>query len=118
MHNNEELLQLDQDLLDGYVQSLGLDMVRKMFDLYSQQVVIYMNDIEESLLNDNAQQWQEHCHKMKGAAGSVGLKSLHARLKLMEKTTATISEKSSQLTELRLHNQQALLDFNDWLVSV
>ena len=118
MDNNEELLELDQALLDSYVQSLGFDMVRKMFDLYSQQVVIYMNDIQASLLSDNTLQWQEHCHKMKGAAGSVGLKALHARLKIMEKTTASISEKDSQLTELRLHNQQALLDFNDWLTRV
>ena len=118
MHNNEELLELDQGLLDSYVQSLGFDMVRKMFDLYSQQAVIYMNDIQASLLSDNTLQWQEHCHKMKGAAGSVGLKALHARLKIMEKTTASISEKATQLTELRLHNQQALLDFNDWLTRV
>jgi hypothetical protein len=52
---------------------------------------------------------------MKGAAGSVGLKSLHAKLALMEKTSADITEKAQQLAELKDHNQQALVHFTVWL---
>jgi HPt (histidine-containing phosphotransfer) domain-containing protein len=118
MNKNEECMQLDKDLLEGYLQSLGFNIVKQMFDLYTQQVTLYLNDIETSLLCDKVEQWQEHCHKMKGAAGSVGLKSLHARLKLMEKTTANANEKTSQLNELKLHNQQAMLDFNNWLANI
>ena len=54
---------------------------------------------------------------MKGAAGSVGLKALHARLKAMEKTTAGTDGKAQQLADLKTHNQQAIEDFNDWLLS-
>ncbi len=115
MHKNNELIQLDNELLDGYLQSLGKDVVRKMFALYCQQVIIYIDDIESSLLNESAQLWEEHCHKMKGAAGSVGLTSLHARLKLMEKTTDNTSDKTRQLVELKIHNKQAIVDFKNWL---
>ena len=115
MIKNNEFIQLDNELLNGYVQSLGVDVVNKMLTLYKQQVAIYLKDIEESLLGGNVQLWQEHCHKMKGAAGSVGLKTLHARLKIMEKTTADSSDKTHQLMELKTHNQQAIAEFNDWI---
>lgn len=115
MDEINDLIQLDVELLDGYVQSLGVNIVKQMFDLYRQQVTIYLTDIENALLSNNEQLWQEHCHKMKGATGSVGLKALHARLKLMEKTTASKNDKSNQLAELKLHNQQAIADFNNWV---
>lgn len=115
MNKNNKLIELDHDLLDSYIQSLGVDIVQKMLALYNQQVVIYLVDIEQSLQGNSTELWQEHCHKMKGAAASIGLKSVHARLVLMEKTTAGITEKSQQLTELKGHNQQALANFNAWL---
>jgi len=115
VNKNNKLIQLDYDLLEGYLQSLGIDIVIKMFALYNQQVVIYLVDIEKSLQCNSAELWQEYCHKMKGAAGSVGLKSVHARLVLMEKTTANKTEKAQQLAELKDHNQQALANFNAWL---
>ncbi len=118
MDKNIELIQLDNELLEGYVQSLGGVIVKKMFTLYSQQVAIYLDNIESSLLCDDAQLWQEHCHKMKGAAGSVGLKALHSRLKLMEKTTAGTSDKTYQLVELKNHNKQAMADLNNWVEQI
>lgn len=118
MNKNNELIQLDNELLDSYVQSLGAVVVKQMFDLYRGQVALYIQDIESSMLSDNAQLWQEHCHKMKGAAGSVGLKALHARLKVMEKTTADADDKAKQLADLKIHNRQAIADFNDWLAQV
>ena len=115
MNEKKALIQLNFELLDDYRQSLGVDVVRKMLSLYSQQVVIYLDDIEASLQCDNADLWQEHCHKMKGAAGSIGLKSLHASLAIMEKTSADITEKAQQLAELKEHNKQALNNVNVWL---
>lgn len=115
MNDNNDEIQLDIELLDGYVKGLGVNVVKQMFDLYRQQVTIYLKDIEGAMLSGNEQLWQDHCHKMKGAAGSVGLKSLHSRLKLMEKTTASISGKTHQLAELKNHNSQAMADFNDWV---
>lgn len=114
-NNNSKLTQLDSELLNGYVQSLGVGVIKQMFALYNQQVLIYLEDIESSLRSGSLQLWQEHCHKMKGAAGSVGLKALHTRLKLMEKTTADEGDKARQLAELKIHNKQAIADFSDWI---
>lgn len=118
MNNNNELIQLDNELLDSYVQSLGRAVVKQMIDLYRQQVMVYIQDIESSVLSNSAQLWQVHCHKMKGAAGSVGLKSLHERLKRMEKTTAGTDGKAQQLADLKIHNQQAIAKFDAWLEHV
>ena len=115
MDIGNELPSLDSELLSGYVQSLGQDVVQQMLALYSQQSSIYLTDIEAALQNNSAELWQEHCHKMKGAAGSVGLKSLHARLATMEKLADCAREKAQQLTELNIHNDQAITDFNDWI---
>ena len=115
MNKNNRLIQLNQELLDDYVQSLGVEVIKKMLALYQQQVAIYLVDIEKSLESNSTELWQEHCHKMKGAAGSIGLKSLHVQLALMEKTSADITEKAQQLAELKGHNQQSLADFNVWL---
>lgn len=118
MNIDNELVQLDRELLEGYVQSIGQDVVSQMFALYVQQVQVYLNDIENSLLHDDAKLWQEHCHKMKGAAGSVGLKALHARLKEMEKTSGSTVDKAHQLAELNIHNKQAIAEFQDWLTGL
>jgi len=116
--NKNEVPQLDKELLAEYVQSLGVDVVKCMFALYKQQEAIYINDIEKSLCCDDQNLWQEHCHKMKGASGSVGLKGLHLRLKLMEKTTANIAGKASQLVELKIHSQETMVDFTKWIDSI
>lgn len=113
--DKNKLVLLNHDLLTDYVQGLGIDTVNKMIALYREQVVIYLVDIENALQCDSAELWQEHCHKMKGAAGSIGLQSLHAQLVLMEKITADITEKAQQLAELKDHNQQALANVNAWL---
>jgi HPt (histidine-containing phosphotransfer) domain-containing protein len=118
VNKNNRLIQLDQELLEDYVQSLGVEVIKKMLALYHQQVAIYLIDIEKSLHSNSAELWQEHCHKMKGAAGSIGLKSVHAQLALMEKTSADITEKAHQLAELKDHNKQSLADFTTWLEQI
>lgn len=109
-------IQLNDDLLKDYVQSLGVEVVHKMIDLYRDQVIIYLADIESSLECDDTVLWQQYCHKMKGAAGSIGLKSLHLQLALMEKTTENKTKKAQQLVELKSHNNQALAKVDAWFV--
>lgn len=112
---NNTSIQLNDDLLKDYVQSLSIEIVSKMIDLYREQVIIYLADIESSLESNDDVLWQQYCHKMKGAAGSIGLQSLHAQLAFMERTSADITEKAQQLVELKLHNQQALAKVDAWL---
>ena len=68
---------IDEVLLNGYVESLGKDIVNQMFDLYKEQSVIYIDEIAASLPDGSQQDWHERCHKFKGAASSVGLFSLN-----------------------------------------
>ncbi|WP_231562074.1 Hpt domain-containing protein [Colwellia psychrerythraea] len=106
---------LDLELLQGYLDSLGKAIVEQMFTLYCQQARIYLNDIESAQCNDSQSAWQEHCHKMKGAAASVGMQQLHGHLKLLENTTATQQKKLLMLTELKLMNEQGVFAFKQWL---
>ena len=109
---------LDIDLLDDYLASMGKGIVEQMFTLYCQQVEIYLNDIEAAQLSDSSVDWQDNCHKMKGAAASVGMIQLHGRLKLVEKTEAEKEEKAILLAELQVLNRQAVHAFKNWLDSI
>jgi len=108
---------LDLELLQGYLDSLGKAIIEKMLALYCQQVEIYLNDIIDAQRNNSLPGWQEHCHKMKGAAASVGMCQLHAYLKLLEKTDASQQEKLLMLKELQKLNEQAICAFKDWLLN-
>ena len=118
MENEQSNPHLDSELLQSYLDSLGKGVVEKMFTLYRQQVKIYLNDIEVSQLNDSIPGWEEHCHKMKGAAASVGMCKLHRQLKLVEKTGAPQKQKAVLLEELKLTNEQGIIAFSDWLETV
>jgi len=113
--NNIE--QLDVNLLDGYLDSLGQDIVQQMLDLYIQQSITYLDDITDSLKQESQELWQEHCHKMKGATGSVGLLATHAILVKIEKLPNSWSEKSTYLAELVSTNKKAIDAFKIWLAS-
>lgn len=115
MSKDNKVASLDIELLNGYLQTLDRSVIEKMITLYSQQSLIYIEKIEEALTNQGITLWHESCHKMKGAAGSVGLLSLHARLQAMEKLSGTNTEKAQQLAELKLHNVKAIEEFNQWL---
>ncbi len=108
---------LDIVLLQSYLDSLGKDIVEQMFSLYCQQVDIYLKDIEKAQKVNSPSEWQEHCHKMKGASASVGMCQLHGLLKVLEHTEATQQQKAVLLTSLKLENEQASLAFRDWLAS-
>ena len=118
VESKQSNLYLDLELLQGYLDSLGKIIVEQMFTLYCQQVEIYLNDIENAQLNDSLSGWQEHCHKMKGAAASVGMHQLHGQLKLLEKTDASKEKKLALLQELKLSNEQAILAFKTWLETI
>ncbi len=106
---------LDYELLQGYLDSLGKNIVEKMFSLYCQQVDIYLTDISNAQLDDNFIAWRENCHKMKGAAASVGMTYLHSQLKSLETTTASQEEKALMLADLKISNTEAISAFIIWL---
>ena len=111
MDNN----QLDTELLAGYIDNLGKDIVQQMLDLYVQQSVIYLKDIEQAIIEQSQTLWQDYCHKMKGAAGSVGLISVHGKLVAIEKSTDSWERKQQIFEELTDKNNALINCFIKWL---
>lgn len=109
--------QIDTGLLQGYLDNLGADVVEQMLDLYAQQSTIYIKDIEQTITDESQTDWQESCHKMKGAAGSVGLTNVHATLASIEKSTELWAEKSKQLATLATLNKESIDSFSQWLAN-
>ena len=109
--------QLDVNLLDGYLESLGVDIVEQMLELYIQQSITYLDDMSDSLENKSQELWEERCHKMKGATGSVGLLTAHAKLVAIEKISGQWAEKSTYMSELIEINNKAIAAFKAWLAS-
>jgi len=113
-----EVNQLDLSLLQGYLDNLGKVIVQQMLDLYIQQSKIYLVDIENNILVDEQSSWQDACHKMKGAAGSVGLLTVHKTLVEIEKSTALTDEKSAHVKALVTLNNDAICAFKNWLLDI
>lgn len=101
-------LTIDQVLIDDYLDNLGKTVVAKMLSMYEVQSKIYLSDIEKAIEVGEQNLWQERCHKMKGAAGSVGMKKVHAFLVAIEKSSAPLSEKNDFFTELTSLNEEAI----------
>ncbi len=113
-----EIKQLDLSLLIGYLDNLGKDIVQQMLDLYIQQSEIYLIDIKASISTQSQSAWQDACHKMKGAAGSVGLLIVHKNLVDIEKSTVLADEKSVYVQELINSNNIAIKTFKKWMLNV
>lgn len=108
---------LDITLLDGYVDNLGTEVVQQMLDLYKQQSSIYIEEIKMAVDQASQELWQERCHKMKGAAGSIGLLQLHKYIISIEKSRESSSVKYQELAELIKLNDASLVQFEQWLAS-
>ena len=109
--------QLDNNLLQGYINDLGIQMVQKMLDLYNQQSIIYLEEINKAANDEFQQGWTASCHKMKGAAGSVGLVSVFNYLVEIENSVDTWQEKSKNYVELLNLNNQGILSLSKYLGS-
>ena len=106
---------LDTTLLTDYLDNLGAVVVQQMLDLYAQQSIIYLSEITEAIKENSQELWQERCHKMKGAAGSVGLKQVHALLVKEEKSRASQSDKREIVANMTLLNEGSINAFKLWL---
>jgi HPt (histidine-containing phosphotransfer) domain-containing protein len=107
---------LDLVLLEQYLNSIGKAVVEQMFGLYCQQVTTYLADIEKASADKCFIEWREHCHKMKGAAGSVGMKVLSERLKKLETLDVLrLDDTTTLLVDLRGQNEQSIAVFKSWL---
>ena len=106
---------LDLGLLAGYLENLGNQVVGQMLDLYVSQSQVYLEEIRAALEEGSQKLWQERCHKMKGAAGSVGFVQVHAKLVEIEKSTEPYEQKKQFIKALTDKNEAAIMAFKAWL---
>lgn len=107
--------QLDIVLLTGYLDNLGRDVVQQMLDLYTQQSALYLTDIQSTLASEDEMKWRDTCHKMKGAAGSVGLNLVHGLLVKIEKSESPWQQRAENFKQLQRLNEEAIASFREWL---
>lgn len=112
---SESSTHLDESLLQGYIDNLGKQIVQQMLDLYIQQSVVYIKDLNQAVIEQSQPLWKEYAHKMKGAAGSVGLTGVHAELVVLEKLEERWNDKKQLSLDLEQLNQKAITTFIAWL---
>lgn len=73
-------LELDQvlelDILEQYTQAIGGQALMGSVDLFAQQFPQYLAELTAAFDAKDYQLTAEHGHKMKGAAGAIGLARL------------------------------------------
>lgn len=111
----EDFKALNLELLDGYIDSLGKDIVEQMFNLYVSQSIEYMGKITQAMESGSQIDWQESCHKMKGAAASAGLLLVHGKLVDIEKSSESLLVKADHIKALNTLNEEAIDAFKVWL---
>lgn len=67
---------LELDILEQYTQAIGGQALLGSVDLFSQQYPEYLNTLKEHFNNGDLDLVAEEGHKMKGAAGAIGLSRL------------------------------------------
>jgi len=67
---------LDMDILNQYTQAIGGKALLGSVDVFAQQYPLYLSELLASHLAGDFKAVMEHGHKMKGAAGAIGLARL------------------------------------------
>lgn len=77
---------LDEQTLKDYLETLGASAFKQSIELFEQLLPGYLSKMVESVVVRNLEEFQSSAHKLKGAAGSVGLELIQLRAKEFEKT--------------------------------
>lgn len=77
---------LDEQTLKDYLETLGAMAFDQSIELFEQLLPSYLNKMVECVVMKNLEEFQSSAHKLKGAAGSVGLATIQARAKEYEHT--------------------------------
>lgn len=72
-HVNNESLILDEEVLEEFCQALGTEGMAKNVDLFEQTIDPYLEVLHSNLIAQDHDGIVSEAHKIKGAAGSVGL---------------------------------------------
>lgn len=76
--------QLDTATLDQYCDAIGASVLMKSVDLFEQMAPQYLDSVEVAIQAGEKEVITSEAHKLKGAAGSVGLKRIQEFAQLMQ----------------------------------
>jgi len=96
-HDAIEVLEVERNLLDietitDFVSSMGVDTFKRSCELFGKLNPTYCGELKAANQADDEEEYGSVAHKLKGAAGSVGLKLVQQHAKVME-TKSTDSNK-------------------------
>jgi two-component system aerobic respiration control sensor histidine kinase ArcB len=75
---------LDEQTLNDYLETLGENAFSQSIELFEQLLPSYLNKMVEYVVIHDLEEFQSSAHKLKGAAGSVGLAIIQQRAKEYE----------------------------------
>ena len=75
---------LDVETIEDFVNSMGLEVFKRSSQLFEKLNPQYQQEMLTSLNSNDREEYKSVAHKLKGAAGSVGLNDVQLHAKVME----------------------------------
>jgi two-component system aerobic respiration control sensor histidine kinase ArcB len=75
---------LDIETIEDFVGSMGLVIFNRSCELFNKLNPQYQTELADALASDDREEYKSVAHKLKGAAGSVGLNDVQLHAKKME----------------------------------
>jgi two-component system, OmpR family, aerobic respiration control sensor histidine kinase ArcB len=88
---------LDIETIEDFVGSMGLVIFNRSCELFSKLNPQYQTELASALAADDREEYKSVAHKLKGAAGSVGLNDVQLHAKKMEH--GALEESSEELQQ-------------------
>jgi two-component system aerobic respiration control sensor histidine kinase ArcB len=108
---------LDLDLLQMLVETIGSDMVRTSVKVFQENIPEYLEILQINLSANEKNEVCSQAHKIKGAAGSVGLARMQEIANRIQQGDHPTwwQNVHDWVEELQMAMQQDLEKLNDWL---
>jgi two-component system aerobic respiration control sensor histidine kinase ArcB len=88
---------LDIETIEDFVGSMGLTIFNRSCELFNKLNPQYQTELADALAADDREEYKSVAHKLKGAAGSVGLNDVQLHAKKMEH--GALEESSEELQQ-------------------
>ncbi|MBE0351688.1 two-component system, OmpR family, aerobic respiration control sensor histidine kinase ArcB [Pseudoalteromonas lipolytica LMEB 39] len=88
---------LDIETIEDFVGSMGLEVFKRSAALFAKLNPQYQTELADALAIDDREEYKSVAHKLKGAAGSVGLNDVQLHAKKMEH--GALDESAEELQE-------------------
>jgi two-component system aerobic respiration control sensor histidine kinase ArcB len=75
---------LDVETIEDFVNSMGLEVFKRSSGLFEKLNPQYQQELQSALNENDREEYKSVAHKLKGAAGSVGLNDVQLHAKKME----------------------------------